>query len=187
MALTGAIMMGASAISNLGNSIAQANAYRAQAEVQKAIFEMNTRLSDFQSKDALQRGERTVEKHRINTKQLIGAQRVSLAAQGIDTESGSALQIVDNTRHLSEIDAMTISNNAWRESWGYKLESLSASFQGKMVSIAGENNARNTILTGIGNAAGTIAQGAYYYGRGNTGKPPGQQNSGWVQQPWMRS
>jgi hypothetical protein len=158
-----ATSMGISAVSGLANTYNQSQAFKSQGDIQKQISEMNSQLAEFQSKDALHRGEKAVFKHREGVKALIGAQRVAQAAQGIDTESGSALEIVGNTQLMSETDVQTIKNNAWRESWGYKVESISSSLRGEISKLSGESNARNTLLTGGMDALSSGLKAGYYY------------------------
>lgn len=136
-------------------------------EWQKQQFEFNKQIAEMQSKDAIRRGDSEARKVRKAGKQIIGSQRAALAAQGIEIDSGSALDIQGDTAYLSEMDALTIKNNAAREAWGYKMDALQSGYQGQMAQYAAQNKARSTLLTGgLGFASGMM-DGAYYLSKNN--------------------
>lgn len=130
----------------------QADAMRMQGEFQERTAEFNTKLSEMQAEDAVRRGNTEIVAHQAQARQIVGMQRVALAAQGIDVNKDSAYAVQDETRRVSKHDTMTIKNNALREAFGYKVQAANASAQGVISSIAAQNNADNTILTGYTNA-----------------------------------
>jgi hypothetical protein len=128
--------------------IAGADAASRQGEYQKQIYDTNARFSKIQSDDALRRGEEMAGRVRANARKVQGSQRAALAAQGIDVNSGSAIDLQDETYTMGEKDAMTVSNNAWREAWGYRVEANNATMRGELAKASADNEARNTLLTG---------------------------------------
>ena len=141
-------MGGAQAGLTLIQADQDAKTLRAQAKYQEAMFEINAGYAELQGKDALHRGEEDVHSIKSGAKQLIGSQRASLAAQGIEVDSGSALEIQQDTAALAELDSIRARNNAWREAWGYKVEAQQASAQGQLAAITGKAKAQQTLLTG---------------------------------------
>jgi hypothetical protein len=115
----------------------QGDAAMTHANFQKQQFEFNARLSEYQAEDAVRKGETQTQEHGTRTKQLIGKQRASLAAQGIDIESGSALDVQEDTAVQSAVDIMTIRNNAWREAWGFKVQADDYKSKGRLAEYAG--------------------------------------------------
>ena len=65
-------------------------------------------------------------------KQLIGRQRAVLAANGVDVNEGSAVDIQVDTAGIGKLDELTIRSNAAREALGYRYQAYNAR-------VAGEN------------------------------------------------
>lgn len=106
---------------------------------------------------------------------MIGEQRVALAQQGIDINTGSAGDIQSETDAISHQDAETIKNNAWREAWGFKTQAAEDRGRGKMALATGRATAFNTMLTGGLNAASQFASaGANVAERLSAGKTKSQ-------------
>lgn len=70
--------------------------------------------------DARDRGTQQEAVVRAEGTRAVGEAKVAAAASGVDTGSGSALDMLADTRAMSELDALTIRNNAAREAWGYR-------------------------------------------------------------------
>lgn len=149
-------------INSFGTAYNQSKATAAAGDYNAKMMELNAKLADYQGEDAIRRGNADAQKHRKNVKQMQGAQRVALAAQGIEIDSGSAAQIQEDTRMLGEMDAMTIKNNAWREAWGYRVQAAQGRSQAEFTRMASRNEARSTLLTGGMKALSSGVEGAYY-------------------------
>lgn len=129
----------------------QARASAAEGAYYKQIYDANANLMNIQAADAIERGEKAATEHKKATKRLIGAQRAAMAAQGIDIDDGSALDVQMDTAGLGAMDALEIKNNAWREAWGYKVQAANYTSQGVYADLTAKNKSRNTILTtGLG-------------------------------------
>ena len=149
MAASTAVMGGAQAVSSIGSAYTQSQAIQAQGEYQKAQFEINAKFANLQAKQAIKVGDKTAAEVQADAERMVGRQRAVLAAQGIDINVGSAVDIQEDTRMQAEVAAMTVKNNAWREAWGYKVEAAGFGNQAKMSEMAASNNARATLLTGL--------------------------------------
>ena len=147
MAAVSGMMAGMAGLS-LYQAYGNSKSAEAEGEFKKQQFETNAKLAEMQSDDAMRRGYKAVEQIRTKAHQTKGAQRAALAAQGLDINSGSAAEIQDDTDRMSEEDVATAKTNAWREAWGYKMQAVNASGAAQMASIAGRNQARNSLLTG---------------------------------------
>lgn len=139
---------GATAQARAGNEQADLAEYNAK------VAEANARVQDFNAEDATQRGYQDETNHRIATKKLIGAQRTSLAAQGQKLDSGTALDLQEDSARQGELDALTVRANAAREAWGYKTtaandrnQAQDLRIRGQIAKRAGKNAAVQTILT----------------------------------------
>ncbi len=140
----------------------QSNALKSQAEFEKNQLDANARLADMQADDAIRRGSTEANRATRAGQETVSAQRVALAAQGIDINTGSAGAIQDETIALSQADADTIRNNAWREAWGFKVQASNARGTGRMTKVAGENAARNTLIMGGLNAVSQFGKAGSY-------------------------
>jgi len=155
-------MYAASALASLSQTISQSLALKSMAKAQKQAFEINKSFAELQAKDAIWRGNREATIHAKKVKKLIGSQRANLAAQGIEVNADSALDIQIESAEFGAIDVETIRNNAYREAWGYKVQALDLGMKGSMAMLSGESQARNTLLTG---GLNTLNLGLDYYRR----------------------
>lgn len=108
-------MMAASAASSAVGSYYSAQGQQSQLRLQADMDER-------QAQAVLEAGERDVQRSRLQTAQLKGTQRASIAANGIDLGEGSAARVLTSTDLLGEVDAQTIHANAIRNAWGYRTD-----------------------------------------------------------------
>jgi len=155
--------LGTSVLSTGATAYSQSNAIRTQGKYQQQQLETNMRLANIQANDAIARGESAANEQKKKVKQLIGTQRAALAAQGIEVNSDTALDIQADTAGMGALDVLTIKNNAWREAWGYKVQALDYSGQAVMAGISSKFNATQTLLTGGMNIAKDVTGGIYSY------------------------
>ncbi len=127
---------------------AQANALRYQADVDRN----NSIIQEMLAKDAIERGKTEERMHRIKIGQLKGQQLNAFAKNGVETDSGSALDVLSDTAMIGELEALTIRNNAEREAYGYKVQGMNYS-----ASAANNRNAASTAKSSANMAAMTSA------------------------------
>lgn len=142
------ILAGAQIGLQLLQSFGQARALEAQGRYQKTISEINARNAERQAADALKRGATDVNVFRKKVKQIVGTQRTSFAAQGVDVGYGSAQAIQDETYELAAEQVETIQNNAFLEAMGFKQQAFNATQAGFLASEGAKNEAMGTLLTG---------------------------------------
>jgi hypothetical protein len=139
---------GMQGMASFGAAYSQSQADKAQGAYQRQQYEANQQFAEIQAEDARIRGEKDARLIRGKAQQIKGDQRAALAAQGIDVNSGSAMDLQVETDVMSAQDAMTAKNNAWREAWGYKIQASSYGSQGRFAEMAAQNSSRNTLITG---------------------------------------
>jgi hypothetical protein len=164
MAAATALLVGATALSagsSIFNASNQASALRMQGDYQQQIAETNARASEELAKGSIERGKTESALVKGRARQLIGTQRTSYAGQGVDVNSGSAINVQDEAFTMGETDALTVKNNAWREAWGYKTQASNLRSQGRIANLTARTQARNTMLTGGLSAVGSILQAGY--------------------------
>lgn len=118
------------------------------------LANQNGELAEAQAEDALVRGEQDATRRRIKTESQIGSQRARLAAQGVDVNVGSAAEVQAETAALSELDVVTIRNNAAREAWGYRTQASDYRARGQIARMEGTYDALGTLLTTGARAGG---------------------------------
>lgn len=163
-ASAGIMMMtsaGTQGVSALGNGISQSSALHSQADYQRLVAGENARLAEIKAGDAMERGDRAANKADLQTSRLIGAQRASYGAQGVDVNTGSAAKVQSDSATLGALDSLTIKNNAWREAWGYKVQADNDAFAGKFTGMSLDYQGNNTLLTGGMNALTDFTKAGY--------------------------
>jgi hypothetical protein len=134
--------------SSLANGYSQSQAYKMQGRFQKQLAGENAQLAELQAKDAEIRSASEVGKVALRATAMTGAQRASFGNQGVDVNVGSAAAIQADTAGMSALDQLTIRNNAARQAWGYGVQGMTDTYQGKMSMLAAQGNANSTMLTG---------------------------------------
>jgi len=155
------LMLAVQALGTAATSYSQSKAIGMEGEYNASVYESNARIQRLMAEDAIIRGDKEAVKAKQAAKRLIGSQRAALGAQGIDIESGSALDIQEETASLGAEEALNIKNNAWREAWGYRSAATDLEGRAKMTRITAKNRQKNTILTGGLSIAKDLAYGSY--------------------------
>lgn len=145
----------------LYGSYQQSQALKEKGRADEMLANQNARLIELQAEDALFRGRAESAEIKRRSRYLKGTQRAGFAGQNIDVSTGTAAAIAAETDKFAEEDSLAVSNNAFREAWGYRSEATAERFRGKMSRLAAKSEARNTLLAGGLNAARDITQGIY--------------------------
>lgn len=160
------VLLLASIIGTGVSAINQSKAQKLEGNIRSQQLETNARIGELQAKDAESRGKKDSEEYKKKVKLLIGRQRASFAAQGIDPGTGSALDIQLETAEFGAVDALTIRNNAFREATGHRIEAIDTRSQASFARFSGENRSRNTLITGGLTAARDLSAGTFKLKRG---------------------
>lgn len=147
------------AMSAIG-SFYSAQAQKEELSFQARMSEINARLAESQSQNALLAGQREEQKSRLEVANFKSRQRASMGANGIDLSQGSAQNILNSTDLMGEIDANQISANAIASAWGYKVNAVSLQGQADRSRTASSavspyGSAATTLLGGAGQVAST--------------------------------
>lgn len=142
--------------------------YQAQAQ----IAANNAQLAEWQAEDAEQRGQVKANAQGMHTRQLKGAQRAGMAANGVDLGVGSAQQVLTDTDYFGQIDRDTILANSAREAWGYRMQGKGYTADSSLLSArASAQSPGLAAATTLMGGAGKVAAG--WYGAGSTGSAGG--------------
>lgn len=127
-----------------------------QAKYQEAVGQNNAKSAEYAAKDALDRGAVEEQQQRNKTRAALANQNAALAANGMDSTTGTGLQLLSDTAGFGEFDSQTIRSNAAKQAYGLNLQGANALSDSKASAIASRNNAYSTLLT-----TGTKAYGIY--------------------------
>lgn len=164
--------------------------YRSQRSAAKAtedegryaaeVYGRNADLAEEQAKDAVARGRESEMALRRKSRGLAGSQRANFAAQGLNTNVGSARDVVRSDQALGNLDAMTIRNNAAREAFGFNRQAQYDREDAQMALAGGKNRANAIRKEAIGTllTTGTSLAGTYMSGRVGGSSPSRYTASG---------
>lgn len=113
----------ASGIQAAGMGMSAMGAYnqaKTQASVlnyEGAIARNNAQIATYQAQTEQQIGAQQENAQQQRTANLFGAQRATMAANGIDLGQGSATDILASTQFMGQRDALTIKDNTARQVW----------------------------------------------------------------------
>ncbi|HKY80277.1 MAG TPA: hypothetical protein VJM09_02255 [Sphingobium sp.] len=148
------------AVSAIGTGVTAVQAY-SQQKYQQKVAEQNAKLEDAAARDALDRGKQQVQQQQRELSKEMGAQRASMAANGIDVAFGSAADFRGDTAMLGQEDAQTIRENNIREVMGF--ERQAGNYRAK-AQAAGQA-ASGALVSGAFGVANTLLGGAQQYSK----------------------
>lgn len=161
--VVGSLLQAGSAL-NASNQ--QVQALKDQANYRAMVLATNRKIAQFQAAEAIEAGDKEANRIRKIRDKVLGAQKVSLAAQGLDITSGTALDLQNETEMFSELDIQTAKNNAWKEAWGIKVKAEQMGIEGRIADMATQSQIKSTYATGGLQALGFGLQAANYAKKG---------------------
>lgn len=117
---------------------------------QQAVADYNAKVQEVQALDARARGGFEANQKRREVAAVLGQQQAQLAANGVETSSGTSLTLASDTAWAGEMDAKTIEVNALRAAYGYEQEAVGTRLQGKAAMRNARGSAYGSLLSGIG-------------------------------------
>lgn len=133
---------------SIGDSISKAMSDRSQSEYQVQQLSFNAALSRLAAKDV----KRVAVKKSIWVKQyagkIKGQQKAAIAAQGLDPNVGSAVDVLESTDVQSTLDVLELENNAWREAWGHEVRAVTLEGQARYEKERGKREYISTLVGG---------------------------------------
>jgi hypothetical protein len=122
-----------------------------QGKVAAQVGRNNQIAAEYAATDALRRGEEQAQKARRDAEATKSAQRVTLAASGLDLNSGTALDLQDQTDFFGQLDQNTARTNA-------RNEASNARYSGAMSRAQGDASRAQANIGAFGTVLGTGAQ-----------------------------
>ena len=116
--------MGVSTLISAFGSIGLASKSNAIAQAQANIARLNAQQAVWSSQERMRAQETDQVRLTMQAGQTKSSQRAALAANGLQTNAGSAVEMLASTDIIKEIDSNQIRENALRDSWGLKNQAL---------------------------------------------------------------
>lgn len=143
----GSGVLGAFGASAKADAESSALAYKAQVARNNAI------IAERNAQAAIETGSVKGQINDLKTKSLIGQQLVTQAANGLDVNSGSNLDVRQSTADIGRLDTLTIIANAGKEAVGYlnqaenfEAEATLQDMGSRYAKEAGEINVMSSLL-----------------------------------------
>jgi len=158
---------------------ASAQSAAAAAAAQEASN--NATLAQRSASDALARADVDQQTKANQTDILLGQQRAGLAANGVDPNSGTAVNLQSDTAGSGELDQLTIQSNATREAAGYQAQGMNYSTQASIDEASSANDLSAGALSATSSiigGAGSVASSWYNYQYGTRQRTPSYGVSG---------
>lgn len=117
----GILGAGVSALGTIAGGMAQANEAKYQAEV----AQNNAKIAAQNSVNATEAGQEQAEQTSLKGAAIAGQVQAAEAANGVDVNSGSNVDVKVSQRAESKLDTDTVMNNALLQSYGYRTQQSS--------------------------------------------------------------
>lgn len=130
-----------------------------QANYQEQVARMNQKFSEDQARAEALAGNAEATTLKLKAAKFAATQKAQFAANGVDVESGSALDVLADTRLMSDEDAAVIKNNAARRAAGAAAQAANYGAQASAISSGRNWQTAGTLLGGAAKAAGYGIQG----------------------------
>lgn len=156
-------------VAQIGGTVLRARATQASAEAANQaakynarILEKNVEVSDAAAEEALKLGTREENITRAQGRRLKGEQRAAISTSGALVDSGSTADVLASTERLTDVDALTIRENALKRAKGFTRQGTSFAQQADLsrFGIVDPSAAvSSTLLTGTGRLATRFSKG----------------------------
>lgn len=124
-----------------------------QGEASQKIANNNAKMAKYAAADAQARGEKDAIEVQRKGAAIRSAQRVSMAAKGLDLGYGTAADLQDQTDFFTQSDVNTVRNNARKEAWRGNSQAQDFRSQGAFAAYNGNMQAAGSLLSGAGMVA----------------------------------
>lgn len=150
--------MAASVVMSAMQAKNAAAAQQGEAKYNAAVARNNATMAEYKAQDAISRGKAAEEEHSRKVAGLIGTQRNTMAAHGLDLSEGMPLDIMSDTELLGSLDQKTIRLNSEKEAWASRVEASNFNSQASMFDTQAKNSNpskafSNSLLVGSLSAA----------------------------------
>jgi hypothetical protein len=130
--------------------VQEARAQKAAGNANAQIDENNARLSDVQAKDEANLSAREQQQAAWRTRDLIGQQKAALAANMVDSGTGTGFDLLGETAQMGGAEQSALAMEGARKAWGLQSQALNFRNEGAQAKWMGKTQSRITLLRTIG-------------------------------------
>lgn len=141
-------------------STSQYAASASSYDIQSSVMRTNATLAENQAKDAIYRGNRTSQYARRDYRNVRGSAQASMAARGVQLDSGSPVALLAGIDAMSAEDQYSIKTTAEREAYGHKVDAINQRSNAGLYSMkassersAGKNAGASAWINGLSSVA----------------------------------
>ena len=156
----GGVMAAVSIVSALASTaigvtsaIQSSKAQQAQYNYQAQVAKENAKIAEQNAATERQQGIEEARLQRMKTIQAVGSQKTAMAANGVDITQGTALDVIEDTATMGELDALQTRYNYERKALSYEATANNFTNQANLDIIAGQNartaGVYNSLSTGL--------------------------------------
>lgn len=149
--------LGATAAATAAATYVSYDANKKAGEANAEIAANNARLAADDAKNAQAMGDRESQAQTWRTRQIMGQQRASIAANGIDSQIGTPAEILGETALFGEVDQQAIRLNTARTAWGFNSQVRNIQNQAGIDRFNTRAKGASTILSGVSSLSSTAA------------------------------
>ena len=139
-----------SAVMGITSSISQSKNQQAMYNYQAEQDRQNARVAEINAANERQSGLEEARLQRMKTLSAIGSQQAGMAANGIDVTQGTALDTIEDTATMGELDALMTVYNSERTAINYERQAANFNNQANLDVIAGQNARKAGMINAIG-------------------------------------
>lgn len=171
------VLAGASLAGSVGSGILGAFGANAKAEGEAASYNYkaqvasnNAVLAKQNADQAIAAGGVAAQTNDLKTKNLVSTQLVTQAANGLDVNSGSNVNLRESAESLGHLDTLTILNNALKNSRSAKIQAMNFEAEAGLNKASAENaetaGTLNIMTSLLGGATGVADKWSGYKSKG---------------------
>ncbi len=177
------VALAAGAIAGIGssamgaiNSYQQGKAQQEQYNYEARVAQENARIAQSNADEERQQGIEEARLQRIKASQAIGSQKTAMAANGVDITEGTALDVIEDTAAMGELDALQTRYNYERRALAYEQNANNLQNQSNLDILAGQNAYSAGKMNGLAHGlegiqkAGSVASKWFDFGSGSSAK-----------------
>ena len=146
----GAAVSAVSTAISVTSSVQQSKTQQAMYNYQAEQDRHNAKIAEINAADERQSGLEEARLQRMKVLSAIGSQQTGMAANGIDITQGTALDTIEDTATMGELDALMTMYNSERTAINYERQAANFNNQANLDVIAGQNARRAGTINAIG-------------------------------------
>ena len=144
----GAVANLMSASTTASSTFSKYNATTSQTQFQVNQDNTNAALANIQAQQSTVEGNQKSSVAGLETGAEVGKAVAGYASQGVVVGAGSAGAVVNSLQQKGAQTQQQIQSSAWRQSFGFSVESSQYASKAQFDQIEGDENANQTLLTG---------------------------------------